>query len=137
MIKQAIDVDGYWEVIVYYDIEGDLFPVFKDLREIGFRDRETGEIVKKLQRGEAKGVTCSNEREHASVVIFGRHGDVYDYINSIVHEAEHVKQAMLKAYDVEDRGEPPAYTIGYLVMRMMKGVEMGCYDITTYGTMNS
>jgi len=70
-------------------------------------------------------------------VIFGRHGDVYNYINSIVHEAEHVKQAMLKAYDVEDRGEPPAYTIGYLVMRMMKGVEMGCYDITTYGTMNS
>ncbi len=35
-----------------------------------------------------------------------------DYINSIVHEAEHIKQAMLKAYRVEDKGEPPAYTIG-------------------------
>lgn len=137
MIKQVIDVDGYWEVTVYYDIEGDLFPVFKDLKRVGFRDGETEEIVKKLQRGEAKGVTCSNEKTHVSVVIFGRHSDVYDYINSIVHEAEHVKQAMLRAYDVEDRGEPPAYTVGYLVMKMMKGVEMGCYGITTYKTMNS
>jgi hypothetical protein len=25
---------------------------------------------------------------------------------------------MLYAYEVEDAGEPPAYTIGYLVMRM-------------------
>ena len=41
-----------------------------------------------------------------------------DYIDSVVHEAEHVKQAMLKAYHVEDIGEPPAYTIGYLVGRM-------------------
>lgn len=41
-----------------------------------------------------------------------------DYINSLVHEAEHVKQTMLKEYDVEDEGENPAYTIGYLVKRM-------------------
>ena len=41
-----------------------------------------------------------------------------DYLNSIIHEAEHIKQAMLKAYDVDDIGEPPAYTIGYLVMKM-------------------
>lgn len=28
---------------------------------------------------------------------------------------------MLEAYDVEDRGEPPAYTIGHLVAQMWKG----------------
>jgi hypothetical protein len=41
-----------------------------------------------------------------------------DYISSIVHEAEHVKQAILDTYDIEDKGEAPAYTIGYLVMQM-------------------
>jgi hypothetical protein len=35
-----------------------------------------------------------------------------------VHEAEHIKQAILEAYNVEDRGEAPAYTVGYIVKRM-------------------
>ena len=39
----------------------------------------------------------------------------------IVREVFHLKEAMLEAYDVENKGEPPAYTIGYLVMRMWKG----------------
>jgi len=31
-----------------------------------------------------------------------------------------IKQAMLEAYEVENSGEPPAYTIGYLVEKMWK-----------------
>lgn len=56
--------------------------------------------------------------KHISIVVFNRHDDMEDYINSLVHEAEHVKQAMLHAYDVRDSGEPPAHTVGYLVSRM-------------------
>jgi hypothetical protein len=52
------------------------------------------------------------------VILFNHHEDKQDYVNSIVHEAEHVKQAMLKAYQVDDAGEPPAYTVGYLVGKM-------------------
>lgn len=52
------------------------------------------------------------------MVGFSRHRNAYEYLNSIVHEAEHVKQAMLDEYDIEDAGEYPAYTMGYLVMRM-------------------
>jgi len=26
---------------------------------------------------------------------------------------------MLKAYNVADKGEPPAYTVGYIAMRML------------------
>ena len=69
----------------------------------------------------AKAVTCSDINKHVSIVIFNRHSNKLDYINSVIHEAEHIKQAMLEAYDVEDRGEPPAYTIGYLVAQMWKG----------------
>ena len=70
--------------------------------------------------GKAKAVTYSNIEEHICVVLFNYHEEKQDYINSIVHEAEHVKQAMLEASQVGDKGEPPAYTIGYLVMRMWK-----------------
>ena len=51
------------------------------------------------------------------------------YNNSIVHEAEHIKQAMLRTYEVEDEGEAPAYTIGYLVSQMWHVFkEMVCGD---------
>ena len=35
-------------------------------------------------------------------------------------EAEHIKQAMLEVYDVEDEGEAPAYTVGYIAMKILR-----------------
>lgn len=117
MVRQAFDVDGYWEVIIYYDVDYDLFYyIADDLLQIGFTDEAIEGVRKTMESGEAKAVTCS--RNHTSVVLFNRHNSVSDYISSIVHEAEHIKQAMLKAYRVGDEGEHPAYTIGYLVKRM-------------------
>ena len=117
MIKQQFDVDGYWEVIIYYDVDYGLFYyIVNDLKSIGFSMTIIGEVRHNMESGKAKAVTCSHN--HKSVVIFNKHLSKTDYINSIVHEAEHIKQVMLDTYDVEDRGEPPAYTIGYLVGKM-------------------
>jgi hypothetical protein len=118
MIKQQFSVDGYWKVIIFYNVDGDFFiPISKELERIGFPPSDVREIFKQLQR-EAKAVTCSNGAKHTSIVLLNPHSSKADYLNSIVHEAEHIKQAMLNTYMIEDKGEPPAYTIGYLVMRM-------------------
>jgi hypothetical protein len=53
-----------------------------------------------------------------SIVLFEIPDSREDFINSVVHEAEHIKQAMLEVYNVDDRGEAPAYTIGYIIERM-------------------
>ena len=119
MIRQQFSVDGYWEVIVYYDVDFDLLEaVYKELRDIGFSNRGILEVFKTLRKKRTKAVTCTNGYSHTSIVLFKPHDDWYDYLNSLVHEAEHVKQAMLDTYLIEDKGEPPAYTIGYLVERM-------------------
>ena len=68
----------------------------------------------------AKGVTITNEDYKVSIVLLNTHKDKYDYLDTIVHEAEHVKQAMLNWYNIDDSGEPPAYTIGYLVKKMIQ-----------------
>lgn len=121
MIRQKIDVVGYWKVIVYYDMDCNLFYfAAKDLRSASFSTVSIRNIEKELFINNAKAVTCSNEEKYISIVIFIRHKSVSDYINSIVHEVEHVKQAMLNAYRVLDEGEPPAYTIGYLVGQMWR-----------------
>ena len=117
MIKQTFDIDGYWKVVVYYDLDPAFFDdVELELRLIDFPETAIEEVRKTMLSEEAKAVTCSHQ--HSSVVIFNPHISKADYINSIVHEAEHVKQAVLKAYEVEDRGEAPAYTIGYIVRKM-------------------
>ena len=119
MIKQLIDIDGCWEVIVYYNIDYNFF------NDIAFELKAIGSPVEKIDdvyynlKYENKAVTCSNIKEHISVVLFNYNKNKYDYINSIIHEAEHVKQHMLKAYAVADEGEPSAYTIGYIAMRML------------------
>lgn len=119
MIKQKFGVDGYWEVVIYWDLDYHFFDdVELELRMIGFPNVAIEEVKETMLSGEAKAVTCSVTHQHTSIVIFNHHDSKTDYINSIVHEAEHIKQAILKAYDVEDIGEAPAYTIGYIVKKM-------------------
>ena len=119
MIRHQFNVEQYWQVIVYYNVDYGFFhSICKELYGIGFSNEDIKHLGKVMYSGEAKAVTCSNNRYRKSIVLFNVHHDVQDLLNSIVHEAEHIKQAMLQAYNVEDSGEPPAYTIGYLVMRM-------------------
>ena len=119
MIRQRFRVEHYWEVVVFYDLDYNLFSVVaKELRKIGFSRVNLETLYDEMRHGDALAVTCSSIRKHKSIVIFNKHASKANYISSLVHEAEHVKQAMLAAYYVEDKGEPPAYTIGYLVMRM-------------------
>ena len=119
MIKQEFHVQDYWKVMVYWNVDYGLSCyIEKDMHSISMKDKTIYEVLNTMQSGEAKAVTCSSIKHHESIVLFNKHSSAKDYVSSIVHEAEHIKQAMLTAYQVEDRGEAPAYTIGYLVSRM-------------------
>ena len=120
MIKQYINIDNYWKVVVYYNINYNLFDyIVKDLNKINTNTKTIINIYKNMSTRKAKAVTISNIKYKRSVVLFNTHKSFSDYINSIIHEAEHIKQAMLKAYNVDDEGEAPAYTIGFIVMKML------------------
>lgn len=116
MIKQVIDINGYWKVIVYYNISYDFFDVI--LRDIGSPVEEITDVLHNLLDGYAKAATITKFKNNISYVLFTIHDSKSDYISSIVHEAEHVKDAILYKYNIANKGEPPAYTIGYIVKRM-------------------
>ena len=119
MIKQVFNVEGYWKVVVYYSMDYHFFDIVaEELHDIGLSWENIDDLYSTMSSGKAKAVTCSSLHHHISILLFNSHKTKADYIDSIVHEAEHVKQAMLYAYAVEDSGEPPAYTIGYLISRM-------------------
>ena len=119
MTRQVFCVESYWKVMVYYNVDYGLFDVIeRDLKDNGADIYIINNVYRHMSMGYAKAMTYSNLDKKVSIVMFNEHYDMEDYINSIVHEAEHIKQAMLDVYDVNDEGEPPAYTVGYLVMRM-------------------
>lgn len=120
MIKQIINIDNYWEVIVYYDIDYNFFnDIIKELDYLNTPVEEIDKIYYTMKY-KAKAFTYSNLKYRVSIVGFNKHFDKYDYINSIIHEAEHVKQHMLRSYKVLDEGEPPAYTVGYVATKMLQ-----------------
>ena len=119
MIRQQFFVEHYWKVIVWWNADYDFFDViYRDLKAEGCSDHGIKNLYEMMSSGKAKAVTFSNLLTHHSVLIFNYHTSIKDYLDSVVHEAEHIKQAMLEVYQVEDKGEPPAYTVGYLVGRM-------------------
>lgn len=88
MIKQTFFIEGYWKVIVLYNIDYNLFYNIDILLvEAGATSDLIDEIHYNMSRNKAKAVTYSNLSEHISVVLFNHHKSVKDYINSIVHEA--------------------------------------------------
>jgi hypothetical protein len=94
--------------------------VADDLIRYGAGEEVVSCIYREMHSGRAVAVTWSNIRIHKSIILFNRHRSRKDYLNSIIHEAEHMKQHMLQAYNVDDDGEPPAYTIGYIAEKMYK-----------------
>lgn len=125
MIKQVIRVEDKWKVIVYYNVDYNLFHIIeRDLNNIKVSKKLINRVYRKLKTRQAKAATITNPLIPISIVLFNTHTNKYDYINSIVHEAEHVKQNMLEYYEIEDANEPPAYTIGYLVSRLMLVLDM-------------
>lgn len=120
MIKYIINIDNYWKVIVYYNVNYNFFNIiYKNLKDINCSKSTIDKIYHNMFYNNAKGVTISNTYLYTSVVLLNKHKDYYDYINSIVHEAEHIKQSILKTYNIKDKGEPPAYTIGYIAKKML------------------
>ena len=117
MIKQVFHIERYWKVIVYYNVDYDHFDyIIKDV-EMNSLPIERMIGIKQMLRN-IYGVTISILSKKLSIVIFNKHRFKDEYISTIVHEAEHIKQAMFKYYDINDEGENAAYTIGYIVKQM-------------------
>ena len=89
--------------------------------------RINGRIVKDvyeiMRSGKAKAVTISNVYKHESIVLFNKHRWFEDYLNSLVHEAEHIKQSMLYAYRIEDGGRSTCLYYGVFGRKDVRGIE--------------
>ena len=120
MIKRTIDIDGRWKVIVYYNVDYNLFNIIEQtLIDLNCSDETIYYIRVNMEHHRAKAVTINNNTIHKSIVLFNKHRTKRDYANSVVHEAEHIKQSILDVYNIQDKGEVSAYTVGYIASKML------------------
>ena len=80
------------------------------------------EVFAMLYHRKAKAVTYSNIEKHISIVLFNTHTSRKDYINSIVHEAEHVKNLIWEYIGYRpqsDNDEVDAYLLTYIYNKII------------------
>lgn len=91
MIRQDIDVEGYWKIIVIYDAY------------LGSLDT---------------GFTHTDFNKKRSIVGIAPTSSQEEFMNTLVHEAKHVQSHICKYYNVEEDSEQAAYLIGYIIQKM-------------------
>lgn len=91
MIRQDINLNGYWDIIIVYNVY-------------------LGEIN--------SGFTHTNFKKRLSIVAIGEADSKKQFLNTIVHEAKHVQSHICMYYNIPEDGEDAAYLIGYITMKM-------------------
>ena len=91
MRRQDIDINGYWKIIVVYDVE------------LGQKDG---------------GFTYTNFKKKQSIVGIGKSTSSAQFLNTVTHEAKHLQSHICRYYNIEEDSEEAAYLIGYIVQQM-------------------
>ena len=119
MVWQEIDIDGYWlATIVYIPSQRDLPSVAEALSSLGCPDSDINESLSMMTEEWNKGYTWSNPARRKSVTIIGRSSSWEQFFNTVHHEARHIVDEIMMAYDIMNYGEPPAYTQGEIGRQM-------------------
>ena len=91
MIRQDIDVNGYWKIIVVYN-------VYLGKKNTGF--------------------TYTDFNKRKSVVGISRTTSQEQFFNTLTHEVKHVQSHICRYYHVKEDSEDAAYLTGYIIQKM-------------------
>ena len=95
MIRQDFSINGWWYVVVCYDLE-------------------LGELN--------AGFTHTNFKKKLSIIGVGKATSKKQFFNTIIHEAKHLQSHICMYYDIPEDGEQAAYLIGYIAMKIYKPI---------------
>ena len=117
MIKRYVDIDGAWAFILAYNIElRDLDELASWLEALG-SDEESISKACRVALGTNSGFTFSNNDLKMSVMAISNASSVEQWLDTLVHEIDHLQKTICDYYDVALGTEESAYLQGY-IMRM-------------------
>lgn len=92
-----------------------MYEAFQEMRLKGVKYREA---VRMLAEEWNRGYTWSNPHRRRSITLIGRATDWPQFFDTVMHETGHIRDEIMKAYDIMNYGEPPAYTQGEIGRQM-------------------
>lgn len=124
MITQYIQLGNRdWNVLVYYGVnEDDFVEVIDSLQQLECPQKDIKKALKVLQRNNT-GLTFTNTDYKMSIVCIGEASNVGQFVNTCIHEADHVQSHICEYYGIPVHGETAAYIIGHLVQKMYQMLE--------------
>ena len=119
MIRQDINLDGYWLATIFYlPMERDMPTVAEALCRLGCPEEDIAKTWHYMTGEWNKGFTWSNPARRRSITIIGRALNWSEFYNTVNHETRHIVDEVIAAYHVLNYGEPPAYTQGEIARQM-------------------
>ena len=126
MINKYIDIDGYWGILLFCDFDMlDWDNMDAVMRSFGMKRKDINRAIRILSIPNT-GMTISNDDFKMSAVFIGDTTSNSQFWNTVIHELKHCQDAILKYYGERLDGEPSAYTMGYLIQRVVEEIATPC-----------
>lgn len=121
MIVQDFHLKRYkWHVRVYYAVHRYWTEdIVRDLRDAGCRGSQLMTARENLRRGELNtGITYSNFGRRETVMVVSLTSTAAEFLNSWMHEMQHLCRHVAAAFGIDPYGEEAAYLAGDVGQRM-------------------
>ncbi|MBQ7690205.1 MAG: hypothetical protein IJT30_03295 [Muribaculaceae bacterium] len=126
MIQDYKDIDGYWGVLFCYGYdERDSEDIEAILDNFGLSAHKVAEALNIL-RNPNTGMTVTQPRLRMSVVFISMATSRGQWVDTIMHELDHVQASMCDYYNIEKGSEEAAYLQGYLARQATPIIEEIC-----------
>ena len=120
MTTQHLSIEGYWNVTVVYDVwPSDLSEVARLMFRVGASQKMIDEATENLSGWNA-GYTLTAFGWQESIVFIGRAISLREFLNTVIHEVDHVQDHVAEYYDVRLGSEQAAYLQGYIGGRLLE-----------------
>ena len=114
MIRDYLDITRNWGILAYYDaLPADFSQLGPILREFGCPESEISRARQTLTVPN-RAFVYNVPWARMSVMVISPVTHPRQFLNSFMHEADHLQAAILRYYDVPQGSEPAAYLQGYI-----------------------
>lgn len=127
MIVQDFYLKRYkWHVRVYYAVHRYWArDILNDLRSIGCYGNQLRKAWNSLRAGELNtGITYSNFDRRETLMVISLTSTPAEFLNSWVHEMQHLCRHVVQAFGMDPYGEEAAYLAGDVAQKMFNTAKM-------------
>ena len=121
MIKQNIYLKEYkWYITVFYNTSiDDLNDIINKLKEMDISKNDLYLAYENIIDNKINtGFIYTNFKKRETLITIGKANSKEEFINTVVHEANHLQSHIATYYDIDEKGEEVSYLIGDIVKRM-------------------